>query len=505
MGSENLMENLLKNRRDYPLLNYFFNCLSEEEQNDFTNKIRNMKRDKLYKSPIHGIYHSEKVCLFAYLLGRSYQLDDVDMQILTDAAMYHDFMRQSDFEDSFHGMVSADHIEEVLPPEEVVYSIRVNLLLLKAIIDYHSQKDSRLKGNFELYELPEEEFSRYERLAKLLKDADALDRTRFSEKCQAALNPELLRYHESILMIPLAEEVNEAYYQMIEQNQSDDIPLDMEQGDCFHSIGFDFFRIKSILRNGILSFSEMQKAGLSFPRNFDGGNENRWISVVPATTVKNDNTAFEMFIENGIAFYCPNQTFYYPMEFNKKATAKLKGLPYDKSGYLDERYVFEKIKPSDIISIFVTKEYANKDVRELSYLYNTLYYQRLEDKIIYLLNQMDLSIDNAPDLIEPLARYKKELHQYEVADFMERIKIVPKLKGTLNNILIEINDVIRDVIHTYYVSKLGKSPFRRVIVKEVIEYELQNLYHPSEIEMVEGEEELLFTITRESQKKKIYH
>ena len=40
MGSENLMENLLKNRRDYPLLNYFFNCLSEEEQNDFTNKIR---------------------------------------------------------------------------------------------------------------------------------------------------------------------------------------------------------------------------------------------------------------------------------------------------------------------------------------------------------------------------------------------------------------------------------------------------------------------------------
>ena len=108
-------------------------------------------------------------------------------------------------------------------------------------------------------------------------------------------------------------------------------------------------------------------------------------------------------------------------------------------------------------------------------------------------------------LIEPLARYKKELHQYEVADFMERIKIVPKLKGTLNNILIEINDVIRDVIHTYYVSKLGKSPFRRVTVKEVIEYELQNLYHPSEIEMVEGEEELLFTITRESQKKKIYH
>ena len=143
MGSENLMENLLKNRRDYPLLNYFFNCLLEEEQNDFTNKIRNMKRDKLYKSPIHGIYHSEKVCLFAYLLGRSYQLDDVDMQILTDAAMYHDFMRQSDFEDSFHGMVSADHIEEVLPPEEVVYSIRVNLLLLKAIIDYHSQKDKR--------------------------------------------------------------------------------------------------------------------------------------------------------------------------------------------------------------------------------------------------------------------------------------------------------------------------------------------------------------------------
>lgn len=503
MDSENLMENLLKNKIDFPILNYYFNGLSEMEQNEFIEMIRNMDRDKLYKSPIHGVYHSEKVCLFAYLLGKRHQLDEVDMQILTDAAMYHDFKRESDFEDSFHGMVSAEHIEEILPREAVVYSIRVNLLLLKAIIDYHSQKDSRLRCNFEMYELPEEEFSRYEHLAKLLKDADALDRTRFSEKCVAALNPELLRYSESSLLIPLAEEVNEAYNQMIEKNQSDDIPLDMEKGDCFHSIGFDFFRIRSILMHGILSFSEMQKEGLIFPRNFDGGNANRWISVVPATTVKNDDTAFKMFIENGIAFYCPNQIFYYPMEFNKKATAKLKGLPYDKSGYLDERYVFSKIEPSDIISIFVTKEHANKDVRELSYLYNTLYYQRLEDKIVYLLNQMEISsIDEVPTLIEPLARYKKELHKYEIADFMERIMILPELNRTLNTILLDINDIVQNIVHDYYAARLGRSPFRKITVKDVVNYEVSSLYHESEIEIIEGDEELLFVINRESQKKK---
>ena len=500
MELDNLMEHLLNVRIDYPILNCYFRSLTKEEQEKFYKIIHDMKRKKLYKSPIHGVYHSEKVCLFAFLLGRKLELDEEDMQILTDAAMYHDFKRENDFEDPFHGMVSADHIEEIMPLG-AVYSNRVNLTMLRAIIDFHSQPDRKLRINFDNYELPEASFNRYQRLAYLLKDADALDRTRFSEKCQAALNPEYLHFPESVSMIALAQEVNGAYNKLMERNWSDDIPLEKMNGDCLHSIGFDFFRISSVLENGILSFSEMKKTTMNFPRNFDGGNSSRWISVVPTSFVKDDEQAFGTFIRNGISFFCDNQQLYSPMEFNKKATAIWKGLPYDKSGYLDERYVFEKIDVEAIKSVFVVKEHAIRDVNELSYLYNTLYYGTLESKVIYLLNNMGIrTIDSVPELIEPLARYKKELDDYGAVDIIERIMVAPRMKKVLNAMLKDINAIIQRLIHNYYACMLKRPADSKITVADALEYEISKTN--KKITMVDGPDELLFFID-EPQKQKL--
>lgn len=500
MEQGNLMVDLLNTRIDYPILNYYFINLARVEQEKFKEIIQNMKRGNLYKSPIHGVYHSEKVCLFAFLLGQKFGLDEEDMQILTDAAMYHDFKRQNDFEDPFHGMVSANHIEEIVPLG-AVYSSRVNLTILKAIIDFHSQPDRKLRLNFDNYELPEASFNRYQRLAYLLKDADALDRARFSEKCQASLKPEYLHFPASMLMIELAKEVNEAYNKLMERNWNDEIPLDKITGDCLHSIGFDFFRITSVLENGVLSFSEMKKVGIDFPRNFDGGNSTRWISVVPTSCIKDDEKAFTTFIQNGMSFFCSKQLLYAPMEFNKKSVAILKGLPYDKSGYLDERYVFQKIDEEAIKSIFVVKEYAEKDVKELSYLYNTLYYGTLENKVIYLLNNMGVKgIDLVPDLIEPMARYKKELDDYGAIDIIERIMVTPKMKKTLNTLLEEINAIIQRLIHNYYACMLKRPLDSKITVADVMKFELSKVN--KKITMIDGPDELLFFID-EPQKKKL--
>ncbi len=484
------MEKLLQNRESLPELNTYFNQLSRNQQDRFLNIIQNIKREKLYESPIHGLYHSEKVCLFSYLLGCMNHLSEEDLQILTDAALYHDFKRQSDFEDAFHGMVSAMNIEELMPLA-AVYSTRVNLLLLQSIIDYHSQPDHRLQMNFEMYELPESEYARYEKLAKLLKDADALDRKRFSEKCQAALNPELLRFEESKKMMDLASEINQAYYYVIGQHQDKDITLDKEIDDCFHSIGFDFFRIESVLNNGILSHKEMEKANLSFPRNFDGGNAERWISVVPASAIKENETALSTFIQNGITFLADGQEMYYPVSNNKKSFAQLHGLPYDKSGYRDERYVLSKIDPSALVAIFITNEHANKDINELSYLYNTLHYETLETKIIYLLSNMGIqSIESIPELIEPLAKYKMELEQYKKIDLVDRNDVEKDIARKLNSILISINHIIQTLIHKYYACILNHNPKDKITVSEVVEYELQKCNR--KIDRIDGAEELVF-------------
>lgn len=302
-------------------------------------------------------------------------------------------------------------------------------------------------------------------------------------------------------MIDLAQEVNEAYNKLMERNWSDDIPLEKMSGDCFHSIGFDFFRISSVLENGILSFSEMEKTKMNFPRNFDGGNGTRWISAVPATFIKDDEIAFKTFIQNGISFFCTNQQLYSPVEFNKKSTAILNGLPYAKSGYLDERYVFRKISTEAIKSVFVVKKHAIKDVNELSYLYNTLYYGTLESKIIYLLNNMGIkTIDLVPDLIVPMARYKKELDDYGAVDMIERIMIVPKMKKILNVLLKEINAIIQRLIHNYYACMLNRPVDSKITVADVIEYELSKTN--KKVTMVDGPEELLFFIEEPQKKKK---
>jgi len=304
-----------------------------------------------------------------------------------------------------------------------------------------------------------------------------------------------------MLMIELAKEVNEAYNKLMERNWNDEIPLDKITGDCLHSIGFDFFRITSVLENGVLSFSEMKKVGIDFPRNFDGGNSTRWISVVPTSCIKDDEKAFTTFIQNGMSFFCSKQLLYAPMEFNKKSVAILKGLPYDKSGYLDERYVFQKIDEEAIKSIFVVKEYAEKDVKELSYLYNTLYYGTLENKVIYLLNNMGVKgIDLVPDLIEPMARYKKELDDYGAIDIIERIMVTPKMKKTLNTLLEEINAIIQRLIHNYYACMLKRPLDSKITVADVMKFELSKVN--KKITMIDGPDELLFFID-EPQKKKL--
>lgn len=501
MNLENIMEQILQNKENYPQLSYFLRRLSMKDQEKLMNMITNIQKDKLYKSPIHGIYHSEKVGLFAYLLGKYYELDETDLKILTDAAVYHDFRRESDFEDSLHGLASAICIEKILPLE-AVYSSRVNLLLLQAIVDYHSQKDEKLKINFDNYELPEKEFNRYQKLAYLLKDADALDRKRFSDKCQAHLKPEFLRFSESRHLIKLSEEVNKIYNEVMECNPETEIFLESKKDDCFHSIGFDFFRIKSVFDHGILSFSEMKEQNLNFPKNFTGGNMNRWISVVPANMEEKKGTAYYTFIQNGISFLCTNQLLCSPLEHSQKSIAILKGLPFNKSDYADERYVLSKIDSSKIVAMFISNNWANKDVNELSYLYNSLYYESLEEKVTYFLNQMGIiSFETVPNLIELLAKYKRCLTSFESLDLFEQDEGAYKISESLDAILKEINSSIQTLIHEYYACLFDKKISDKITVSEVLQYELSKC--DVKVTMKEGTSSLTF-FTEELQKEKLF-
>jgi len=86
-----------------------------------------------------------------------------------------------------------------------IYNDETNLSMLKAIVDIHSQKDSDAENNFYNYDLDESQYERYKLLYSILKDADALDRTRGDNRW--GLDCKYLRTESSKRLIYLSYEL----------------------------------------------------------------------------------------------------------------------------------------------------------------------------------------------------------------------------------------------------------------------------------------------------------
>jgi uncharacterized protein len=138
------------NYTSLPDLKRYIDLLGDKKE-IFLSIVRSIQKDKIYNSPIHGINHSEKVILFSYLLAEKEGLDDIDKQIIVDAAIYHDMSRYTDTEEVFHGYASAIRVEKVI--NSPIYDNPINLLLLKAIIEGHSIAESRKYISSFFYEL----------------------------------------------------------------------------------------------------------------------------------------------------------------------------------------------------------------------------------------------------------------------------------------------------------------------------------------------------------------
>ena len=173
------MDNIINDFIDNGFLDFY---LDEKQKNFFREIVKNINKGKLYNSMFHGLHHSQKVLLFAYLIGLQENLDEVDMQIIVDAAVYHDIGRTDDSNDSFHGLYGANKIDKVVTRD--IYKEQENLNILKGIIDAHSQ-DNKLEIIAINHDV--ENIERFMKLATILKDADALDRTRFMKTSKATL------------------------------------------------------------------------------------------------------------------------------------------------------------------------------------------------------------------------------------------------------------------------------------------------------------------------------
>lgn len=174
------------------------------------------------KLKVHGQRHIKNVLLYSTLIGQSVVQDKHDLDLIMLSAKYHDIGRKTDaFEN--HAEASAkiaiEKLKDKFSPED--------LSIISTIIEFHETPRNGTNVN-ELFVatarkngVTEDQMPRVRQMAEVLKDADALDRTRFINK--ARLKPEFLRYDASKQLIKFASSLQETYaIEDLKQYQCDD-------------------------------------------------------------------------------------------------------------------------------------------------------------------------------------------------------------------------------------------------------------------------------------------
>ena len=345
---------------------------------ELRNTILSIDEKRLYRSKFHGLYHSEKVTFFAYLIGKSLKLNETDMKIILDAAKYHDIGRTDECEDTTHGLTSTLRLKFLEKDE--IYQDETNLKLLKAIIEGHCLDDSCKKLIFDNYDLDEKEYKRFITLYNILKDADALDRLRFEKTMKCVLNAKFLRLDFSKQLIDLTEKINREYKKhvnMINQNRIIEILHGNEPQIFYHSIGYNFLAIPSILSKGIISnyYDAEEKYHL---KEHAGHNNERWISAI-----YKKGEAYKAFVKDKIIFEFTSTNYF--SGITSPSEAQDLGLPFCSGLYDDEIFIYDKVPSQNIKAMIISSELYNSNLEKINLMNGNIAYQKIKNRLNYYL------------------------------------------------------------------------------------------------------------------------
>lgn len=144
-----------------------------EKYNESVEDIHNKHLYDNVKMAEHGYEHVENVLKFAMYMSNELGLNSSENEILVDCVKFHDV--GLNISTSNHALNSANIIEQQLANK---YS-KSSMNLIKAIVEYHEMNDSDFYKISNKYGLSNDEQKFVLKISNILKDADALDRTRF--------------------------------------------------------------------------------------------------------------------------------------------------------------------------------------------------------------------------------------------------------------------------------------------------------------------------------------
>lgn len=424
--------------------------------------INDIDTKQLYSSKFHGLYHSEKVTFFAYLIALKEELTELDKEILLDAAKYHDIGRQYDNEDTMHGFISTRKLQFLETKE--IYQNPINQKLLKAIIEGHSLDDRKKRIVFDNYELEEQYYDRFNKLYNILKDADALDRMRFEKTMSCILDEKFLRIPYSKKLIGLSKHINDQYKDHIDNENKEQILKELannEERTFYHSIGYNIFAIPSILNHGIIS-NHYDKNGLFHIKEYAGNNNNCWISAL-----YKKGSAYETFAQNKFIF-CFNSSNYH-LGIPSQSKAQDLGLPFQSGKYDDEIFIYDKVEPDQIQYLQVDKYLFESSFRDLYLMNGNISYEKVRNRLSYYLNILKdfTGIDYSAKFNEDLKQLHSQTIIFEGKSNLEQMQMYNIFFNAQEKIIHKINAMLINLLYNALTILLNKDDIR---VEDVFAY-----------------------------------
>lgn len=172
--------------------------------NIFEKILDRISKSDLYKKEFfissyqHNIYHIQKVMLFSQIIAQNEGISEKDITLLLWATALHDSGKIKDRKDFEHGEKSAEIAKKYLQ-NNIADISEEDIKIIQIAIEYHTVQEidkgkiniKELERICQKYNAPMEKWERITIISSILKDADALDRTRFDS--QNILNIESLR------------------------------------------------------------------------------------------------------------------------------------------------------------------------------------------------------------------------------------------------------------------------------------------------------------------------
>lgn len=192
------------------------------EGSTFQRILDKISNSDLYKNEFftssfqHNIYHIQRVMFFSQIIAQNEGISEKNLTLLLLAAALHDSGKIRDRKDFNHGKNSAEIAKEYLS-NNINNISEEDIKIIQIAIEYHTVQEKEKTNLIELerlckkYNVSMTNLEKIKIISLILKDADALDRTRFEKENTLNINSLRTTTAQNKLLIDFARKVNQEF------------------------------------------------------------------------------------------------------------------------------------------------------------------------------------------------------------------------------------------------------------------------------------------------------